>query len=78
MPGGLKDLPPAGTIRWTAWQKVAVLQALRDGTISPAEIRSRYMISDEELASWQAAFDRSGLAGLLQKSLPRRRRTVRS
>jgi hypothetical protein len=32
------------------------------------------MLSEEELAGWQNDFDRSGIAGLQQKSLRQRRR----
>jgi hypothetical protein len=68
------QLPPAGTMRWTAWQKVSVIRAVRNGTLSAAEVRARYLLSEEELASWQADFERSGIAGLQQKSLRQRRR----
>jgi hypothetical protein len=68
------DLPPPGTMRWTAWQKVTVIRAVRNGTLTPAEVRARYMLSEEELASWQNDFDRDGITGLQQKSLRRRRR----
>jgi hypothetical protein len=68
------DLPPPGTMRWTAWQKVAVIRAIRDGALTPAEAQTRYMLSEEELAGWQNDFDRGGIAGLQQKSLRRRRR----
>ena len=68
------ELPPAGTMRWTAWQKVAVIRAVRAGTLTQAEVRSRYLLSDEELAAWQADFERNGLPGLQQKSLRQRRR----
>ena len=69
------ELPPTGTVRWTAWQKAAVIRAVRDQTLSIAEICSRYMLSEEELAAWQAAFERNGIAGLQQKSLRRRYRS---
>lgn len=68
------ELPPPGTIRWTAWQKVAVIRAVRNGMLTSAEVRARYMLSDEELDGWLADFDRNGLAGLQQKSLRQRRR----
>jgi hypothetical protein len=68
------DLPPPGITRWTAWQKVAVVRAVRNGTLTPAEVRARYMLSEEELASWQHDFDRGGIPGLQQKSLRQRRR----
>jgi hypothetical protein len=61
-------------MRWTAWQKVAVLRAVRNGLLTHAEVRARYLLSDEELAAWQADFDRSGIVGLQQKSLRQRRR----
>ncbi|HXC29389.1 MAG TPA: DUF1153 domain-containing protein [Stellaceae bacterium] len=68
------NLPPPGTMRWTAWQKVAVLRAVRNGIITATEVRACYLLSEEELAGWQADFDRNGLAGLQQKSLRQRRR----
>jgi Protein of unknown function (DUF1153) len=74
---GFMELPPLGTIRWTACHKAAIVRAVRNGTLSPGEVHSRYMISDEELAAWQADFDRNGLAGLQQKSLRQRRRAHR-
>lgn len=61
-------------MRWTAWQKVAVIRAIRSGALTPAEVQERYMLSAEELAAWQADFERSGIAGLQQKSLRQRRR----
>jgi hypothetical protein len=68
------ELPPPGVMRWTAWQKVAVIRAVRNGTITATEVRTRYLLSEEELAGWQADFDRSGVSGLQQKSLRQRRR----
>jgi hypothetical protein len=67
------ELPPAGTMRWTAWQKVAVIRAVRNGMLTPAEVCARYFLSEEELAAWQTDFDRNGLSGLQQKSLRQRR-----
>jgi hypothetical protein len=61
-------------MRWSAWQKVAVIRAVRSGLLTPAEVRARYLLSEEELAAWQADFDRNGLSGLQQKSLRQRRR----
>ena len=68
------DLPPPGAMRWTAWQKAAVIRAVRNGIITAHEVCARYLLSEEELATWQADFDRSGLSGLQQKSLRQRRR----
>jgi hypothetical protein len=73
----MMDLPPPGTMRWTAWQKVAVIRAIRNGTVTAAEVCARYMLSEEELAGWQSDFDRNGVAGLQQKSLSQRRRRQR-
>jgi len=71
-------MPPAGAMRWTAWQKAAVIRAVRDGALTVAEIRSRYMLSEEEFTAWQTAFERSGIAGLQLKSLRQRRRPNRA
>lgn len=71
------ELPPARTMRWTAWQKVAVIRAVRNGQLTAEEVRARYLLSEEELAAWQADFERSGIAGLQQKSLRQRRRHPR-
>jgi len=68
------DLPRPGTLRWTAWQKAAVIRAVRSGALTVAEVRARYLLSDEELAAWQADFDSSGIFGLQQKALRQRRR----
>jgi hypothetical protein len=67
------ELPSTGITRWTAWQKAAVIRAVRSGILTPAEVRARYMLSEEELAAWQADFDRNGISGLQQKSLRQRR-----
>jgi hypothetical protein len=71
------DLPRPGTMRWTAWQKAAVIRAVRSGTLSAEEVRTRYLLSEEELSIWQADFDRNGISGLQQKSLRQRRRHQR-
>jgi hypothetical protein len=58
------DLPPDDTKRWVARRKAAVVIALRDGTITIEEACCRYVLSEEELRSWQRAFDADGIAGL--------------
>ena len=73
-PEGAMNLPPPGAMRWTAWQKVAVIRAVRNGLITANEVRARYLLSEEEFATWQTDFDRGGLFGLQQKSLRQRRR----
>ena len=66
-------LPQVGTLRWTAVKKSAVISALRLGAITAVDARDRYMISYEELAVWEAAFDHRGTGGLYAKSLRYRR-----
>jgi hypothetical protein len=60
-------LPPTGPIRWSAWRKVAVISAIRSGNITFSEACERYDLSEEELSSWQTAFDQGGIARLLLK-----------
>ena len=57
-------LPPADTIRWSSHRKAAVVLAARAGVITREEALERYLLSDEELAGWEAAFDRNGIHGL--------------
>jgi hypothetical protein len=61
-------------MRWSAFHKAAVVIAIRNGTLSADVVRERYMLSEDELASWRADFDRHGIAGLQVKSMQRRRR----
>jgi hypothetical protein len=65
-------LPPAGARTWSARRKAAVVLAVRSGQLARADAFARYMLSEEELSEWEAAFDREGLAGL-QLQLRRRR-----
>ncbi len=57
-------LPPADTKRWSSRRKAAVVVATRSGVITREEACRRYLLSEEELAAWESAFDRSGIAGL--------------
>jgi len=57
-------LPPADTKRWSSRRKAAVVVATRTGVITREEACERYLLSDEELTGWEAAFDRSGIPGL--------------
>ena len=57
-------LPPADTKRWSPSRKAAVIAAARAGLISRDDARARYLLSDEELAEWERAFDRNGVPGL--------------
>ena len=62
-------LPPPDTKRWSSRRKAAVGVATRTGVISRTEACRRYMLSDEELANWEAAFDERGIPGLRSASL---------
>jgi hypothetical protein len=57
-------LPPPETKRWSPRRKAEIVAATRAGIISRAEAYERYQLSPEELASWEAAFDRNGVPGL--------------
>ena len=46
------DLPPAGTTRWVARRKAAVVRGVESGLISLEEAIGRYDLSAEEYASW--------------------------
>ena len=63
------DLPSPDTKRWSSRRKAAVVIATRTGILSRLEACQRYMLSDEELADWEVAFDRRGIPGLRSASL---------
>jgi len=46
-----------------------VIAAIRTGVLTREEACERYLISEEELSLWEAAFDRSGISGLRISSL---------
>jgi hypothetical protein len=62
-------LPPADTKRWSCRRKAAVVVAVRHGMLAREEACEHYGLSDEELALWEAAFDKSGIPGLRVSSL---------
>ena len=62
-------LPATDTKRWSCRRKAAVLVAIRSGVITRGEACQRYLLSEEELDLWEAAFDRSGISGLRISSL---------
>ena len=66
-----RHLPPPGGRLWTARRKAAVVLAIRNGTLRLGEAYDRYMLSEEELSGWEAAFDQDGVAGLQVKRLVR-------
>jgi len=63
------ELPLPDTGRWVARRKAAVVAAVAGGVITIEEACGLYHMSEEELFSWQRAFENEGLAGLRQKRL---------
>ena len=57
-------LPAADTKRWSSRRKAAVIVATRTGILTRHEACERYLLSDEELAGWESAFDKRGIQGL--------------
>jgi Protein of unknown function (DUF1153) len=55
---------PAGTKRWVARHKAAVVAAVRRGLITREDAYRRYELSEEELSSWQLSFETYGIEGL--------------
>jgi hypothetical protein len=60
----IADLPQPSTKRWVIRRKAEVIAAVRGGLLSFEEASSRYMLTVDELLSWQSAMDQYGLAGL--------------
>jgi len=58
------SLPPANTSRWVVRRKAEVVAAVEGGLLTIAEACERYDLTLEELASWQRAVEREGIAGL--------------
>jgi len=60
----IADLPTPSTKRWVIRRKAEVIAAVRGGLLSTEEACSRYMLTVDELLSWQSSIDQHGLAGL--------------
>ena len=58
------DLPPAGTARWVARRKEAVVRGVQAGLIPRDEALSRYDLSDEEYDAWERSMAVHGTNGL--------------
>ncbi|MFK4870834.1 MULTISPECIES: DUF1153 domain-containing protein [unclassified Novosphingobium] len=58
------SLPPRNTSRWVVRRKAEVVAAVNGGLLTIAEACDRYDLTLEELASWQRAVEREGMAGL--------------
>ncbi|MFC0205479.1 CtrA inhibitor SciP [Novosphingobium soli] len=63
-PLSLDTLPPANTSRWVVRRKAEVVAAVNGGLLTIAQACERYDLTLEELASWQRAIEREGMAGL--------------
>ena len=50
--------------RWTARQKLGVIDDLRSGRVSREATLRRYEMPEEELAAWERSYDARGLLGL--------------
>jgi hypothetical protein len=68
------DLPPENIRRWTIRRKAAVVEAVKSGQVTRAEICRRYQISEEEFRSWQRRYEAFGLPGLRLTRLQQYRR----
>jgi Protein of unknown function (DUF1153) len=71
-------LPPPETKRWSSRRKAAIPLAVRTGVITSEEACQCYLLSEEELAGWEVAFDRAGIPGLLVTRLQSHRRPALS
>ncbi|WP_260923944.1 DUF1153 domain-containing protein [Novosphingobium sp. 9] len=60
----LETLPPVNTSRWVVRRKAEVVAAVNGGLLTVSQACERYQLTLEELASWQRAIDREGMAGL--------------
>lgn len=58
------NLPSPNTSRWVVRRKAEVVAAVNGGLLTIAEACARYGLTLEELASWQRAIEREGMAGL--------------
>ena len=58
------DLPPAGTVRWVASRKAAVVRGVVYGLISQDEALQRYGLSREEFFEWLSAVREHGEGAL--------------
>jgi hypothetical protein len=67
-------LPPVDVKRWTFRRKAAVVIAVAAGLLTRAQACRRYKLTEDELLSWEEAFEAHGLPGLLSTRLQQYRR----
>src|SRR5277367_100259 len=73
----MESLPPPNTKRWVVRRKAAVVAAVRVGQITIEEACRVYQLTQEELLSWERAFEIHGLAGLRATRVQQYRRPRR-
>ena len=71
----MENLPGSDTTRWVVRRKAAVVAAVRSGRITIEEACRTYQLSEEELLSWERAFEINGLAGLRTTRIQQYRRS---
>lgn len=64
-------LPPPGAKAWGSRRKASVILGIRRGLITRERAYEMYLLSQEELASWETAFDQGGHRALTNKARPR-------
>ncbi len=67
-------LPPPDVKRWTFRRKAAVVTAVADGVLTREQACRRYKLTEDELLSWEEAFEAHGLPGLRVTRLQQYRR----
>ena len=67
------DLPPAGTQRWVASRKSAVVRGVLYGLISRESAKARSGLSDEEFQGWVRAIAEHGEDALKATAVKRYR-----
>lgn len=60
----MENLPHPDTSRWIPRRKAAVVAAVRSGRLTIEAAQHVYRLSEEELRSWDRAFQLHGLPGL--------------
>jgi hypothetical protein len=60
----LGHLPPPDTKRWVVSRKAIVVDAVRKGLITLADVCTRYNLSEEEIRSWMKLSERGGSRAL--------------
>lgn len=71
------DLPPPDTKRWVISRKAQVVDAVRRGFITLADVCARYALSEEEIRSWMKLSERGGSRALRVTRLQDYRRKMK-